>query len=176
MESFTELDYIFFGLLAVSGIVGYVTGLAKELATLVAALGALGITFVVYKLFGGAFSEQLVPSNGGFDFSLLIYLAVAIASYIVLITIFSILIGNSIEAKSVSGADKILGLGIGILRGFAIGVLFAFFLDVFIARDRVPEFVGNSYVYPHLQKGSDILLRAYLPDTQNALDNAAEID
>ena len=176
MDPLSYFDFIFFGIVIISALVGYVTGLAKELATFIASLGALGVAFLTYRMFGDRFSEQLVSAQSAFDFALLVYIAVAIAAYIILATVLTMLIGNLTDTRGVSVVDKILGLLIGVARGFAIGILFVFFVDVFIARDRAPEFVTQSSTYPFLLVGSDVLLKAYLPDNQNTLDNSEETE
>lgn len=163
MENFTYFDLIFFGVVLISAIVGLVTGLVKELITLVASLGALGVTFLAYRVFGAGFSEQLASFGSKFDLVFVIYAAVAIASYIVFAMLFSMFTGSANKPESVSFVDNSLGLAIGIARGLAIGVFFVFFLDVFVTRDRVPAFITKSASYPYLLKGSDMVLKAYLP-------------
>lgn len=141
----TQFDFIVLGLLAVSGIVGFMRGAVREIAALVALVGAAALAIFTLPITAPLVREVIKPGWLGTAAALVLAF---IAAYILLR-----LLGGAL-AKTVHGADVLgaldrsVGLAIGLGRGLVVlGALFLMF-NAATPADIRPKWITGAATWP----------------------------
>jgi membrane protein required for colicin V production len=155
----TQFDLIVLGLLAVSGIVGFMRGAVREIAALVALVAAAALAIFGLPLSAPIVREVIKPGWLGTAAALIL---VFLATYILLR-----LLGGAL-AKRVHGADVLgaldrsVGLAIGLGRGLVVlGALFLMF-NAATPTDLRPKWITEATTWP-LASNMGRLLQALAP-------------
>ena len=141
----TKFDYIVLGLLLISALVGFARGAAREIAAMVALLGAAVVAVLGLK-FAAPVAAHLVHPH---------WLAVAAALVLVFGVVYIALrlvgaaLARRIHSADVLGAlDRTVGLMIGLIRGLVVlGALYLMFTAATPA-DLQPRWITRARTWP----------------------------
>lgn len=126
MMAFNWLDFAMIGVMGLSGLVGLVRGLVREVLSLVAWGLAIWVG-VSFSAQAAAYLEQAIPSPTArlaAAFGILFLLTLILAGMI------GFLLTRMLETTGLSGIDRLAGLFFGVARGVLIIVVL-----VFLARE-----------------------------------------
>lgn len=140
----TLFDFFTIGVLLTSGVVGLVRGATREVTTVIALL--LAAVLSVFSLrFTDPIARTLVHTGWMADTAAV--LAVFILSYIAL-RLLGGMATRSVRATPLSGLDRLLGFGIGVVRGLvAVGAV-TLLITAATPTDRVPGWMTRARTYP----------------------------
>ncbi len=141
----TQFDLIALGVLAVSGLIGFSRGALRELTTVVAFLGAVVLALLSLRLTGPFARHWLHPAWAA---NVAALATVFVLAYIAIRSIGAGIARGVHGIGALGGLDRVLGLGVGLIRGF---VLLGVFQMVFAAAtppDRMPHWIADAALYP----------------------------
>jgi len=140
----TLFDFFTIGVLLISGVVGLARGATREVTTVVALL--LAATLSMFSL---RFTDPIARAvvHTGWMADTLAVLAMFIVTYIVFRLIGGMLT-RGVRATPLSGLDRALGFGIGVVRGLiAVGAV-TLLITAATPTDRVPGWMTRAKTYP----------------------------
>ena len=141
----TKLDYIVFGLLAISAVIGFSRGAAREVAAMAALLGAAAAA-----IFG---VERAIPIVGHVVhphwLAVLVALIGLFAVVYVVLRLTGAALARRIRGANVLGAlDRTIGLLIGLVRGLVVlGALYLMF-NAATPADLRPRWITGASTWP----------------------------
>jgi membrane protein required for colicin V production len=162
----TKLDYIVFGLLLISAIVGFARGAAREVAAMVALLAAAAAAIFGLRYATPAAARLVHPH----------WLAVAAALILLFAVVYIALrlvgagVARRIHGTDVLGAlDRTVGLLIGLVRGLVVlGALYLMF-NAATPADIRPRWITGARTWP-LAADMGRLIEALAPRGLDAAD------
>lgn len=156
------IDYIIIGIIIFSLLVSLWRGFVREVMSLVGWVAA----FIVASNFYGYAAGYLAQINNAYlqnseylrngVAAALLFIAVLIVSGIV-----NALVGKLVDKTGLSGTDRVLGAGFGILRGVFVVAAMLFFLDTFTAFAKT-EMWQESQLIPHF----DVIVKWFFEQLQ----------
>ncbi len=145
-------------LLLVSGVVGLARGATREVTTVLAfVLAAVGSVFALRVT--GPVARRMIDTA---------WLADTAAILVAFILIYIVLrlgggaLTQSVRQTGLSGLDRILGLGIGVVRALVVLGAFALVLNAATPPERMPAWISDARLYPLATAAGDSL-RAFAP-------------
>jgi membrane protein required for colicin V production len=155
----SKFDYIILGLLLISAIVGFARGAAREVAAMVALLGAAAAAVFGLKYAGPVMAHVVHPAWLAVALALVLLFALA---YIVL-RLAGAALARRVHGTDVLGAlDRTVGLAIGLVRGLVVlGALFLMF-NAATPSDLRPRWITGARTWP-LASNMGRLLEALAP-------------
>ena len=150
----TQFDLIAILILAASALIGFARGALRELTTVVAFVLAVAIALLSLRLTGPvarhwlhpAWLGNLVALIAGF---LVCYLAVRIAG--------AGLTRSVHEVHALGWIDRVVGAGIGLIRGFVILGVFQMVFEAATPRERMPSWIAHAALYPAASSSAKVL-------------------
>lgn len=141
----TQFDLIVLGLLAVSGIVGFMRGAVREIVALAALVGAAGLAIFSLPITAPIVREVVKPGWLGTVAALVL---VFLATYI-LLRLLGGAVARQVHSADVLGAlDRSVGLAIGLGRGLVVlGALFLMF-NAATPQDIRPKWITEATTWP----------------------------
>jgi membrane protein required for colicin V production len=152
---FTLLDFIVFGVLAVSGLLAAMRGFTREVLSLVAWALALAAAYYASQ------QQQLVdlllpyldkPSVAQIAVSLVAFLLVLIIA-----SIISVRVSDMVVDSAAGAIDRTLGLVYGLVRGLALVGLAYVFYSWLQPPERQEEWVKDAKSFPVVTKTKDLI-------------------
>ncbi len=154
----TTFDYIAGFILITSGLFGFARGATREITTVIAF--TLAAVFAVFALRAtGPLARVMIHTVWLANTAAI--LAGFIFAYVVLRLIGGALV-NSVRQTSLSGLDRVLGLGIGIVRALVVLGGFTLLLNAATPPERMPAWILHAKLYP-LASAAGGALRAFAP-------------
>ena len=141
----TQFDLIAILILAVSGLIGFARGALRELTTIVAFVAAVAIALVSLRLTGGLARHWLHPA---WVANVVALLAGFLVSYMAIRIIGAGLTRSVHEVHALGGIDRVVGLGIGLIRGFVLLGVFQMVFSAATPRERMPQWISHATLYP----------------------------
>ena len=141
----TQFDLIAVLILAVSGLIGFARGAVRELTTVVAFVAAVAIALLSLRLTGGLARHWLHPAWVANVVALLVGFLV---SYMAIRIIGAGLTRSVHEVHALGGIDRVVGLGIGLIRGFVLLGVFQMVFSAATPRERMPQWISHAALYP----------------------------
>lgn len=141
----TQFDLIAILILAISGLIGFARGAMRELTTVVAFVLAVAIALLSLRL-TGPFARHLLHPAWVANVAAL--LAGFLVSYIAIRIVGAGLTRSVHEVHALGGVDRIVGLGIGLIRGFVILGVFQMVFSAATPRERMPQWISQAALYP----------------------------
>jgi membrane protein required for colicin V production len=155
----TLFDYAAAGLLLVSGLFGFVRGATREISTAVALVLA-AITAVFALRFTGPLARHAIHTEWLANTAAILF--VFILTYIVLRLIGAALT-RGVQQTSLSGLDRLLGFGIGLVRALVALGGFILLVNAATPPDRMPAWISQARLYP-LAAAAGAALKAFAPE------------
>ncbi len=144
--------------LAISGVMGFARGATREVTTVIAlVLAALAAVFGLR--FASPIALHFITTPWMANIAAL--LAVFISVYVVMRLIGGGLT-RGVKSTVLSGPDRVLGLGIGLVRGLVVIGAFILLIDAATPLDRMPVWITGARLYP-LADAAGGLLRVFAP-------------
>jgi membrane protein required for colicin V production len=158
-SSLSKFDYIVLGLLLVSAGVGFLRGAVREVAAIVALLGAAALAVFGLPVTAPFVRHFVHPAWLG---GIAALLGVFLGAYIVL-RLMGAALARRVQQTDVLGAlDRTLGLLIGLVRGLVVlGALYLMF-NAATPADLQPSWILNARTWP-LARTMGRLLQAVAP-------------
>jgi len=153
----TWADLILLGIVGISCLVGLLRGFIAEVMSLAVWVAAFWLAFV-YGGDAAALFEQAVEAPSArlmLGYALLFILALLVGG------LATWLIGKMVKATGLSGTDRLLGMGFGLLRGVALSCILVLVLG-FTPMPGDPWW-RESRVLPSFQRGAE-WMRGWLPE------------
>lgn len=141
----TQFDVIALLILAVSGLIGFARGALRELATIVAFVAAVAIALVSLRLTGGLARHWLHPA---WVANVAALLAGFLISYMAIRILAAALTRGVHDVGVLGGLDRVVGLGIGLIRGFVLLGVFQMVFSAATPRERMPQWISHAALYP----------------------------
>jgi membrane protein required for colicin V production len=154
----TVFDYAAAGLLLLSGLVGLARGATREISTVVALVLA-AIVAVFALRFTGPVARHAIHTVWLANTAAI--LIGFILTYIVLRLIGAALT-RGVQQTSLSGLDRLLGFGIGLVRALVILGGFILLVNAATPPDRMPAWITGAKLYP-LASAAGEALKAFAP-------------
>lgn len=127
------IDYLIFGIIALSAVISLIRGFMKEAFSLCTWFAAFFISRQYYPdvaaylenfdAFASAFNEQILK-NG-------VAIALLFISTLILGALLNYILGQLVSKTGLSGTDRLLGVCFGIARGVLIVCIMLLFLQLF---------------------------------------------
>ena len=150
----TLFDLIALLILGVSVLVGFVRGALREVATVVAFVGAVAIAILALHITGPIARATVRPMWAATAVALVV---VFLASYIVIRVAAAGLMRGVHNIRALGTLDRIVGAGFGLLRGLVVlGVLYLA-LNLAPPPTGTPAWIGKARLYPVARLSADAL-------------------
>jgi membrane protein required for colicin V production len=154
----TVFDYAAGGLLLVSGLFGFARGATHEITTVVALVLA-SIVAVAAERYTGPIALHMIHTP---------WMATAAALLVTFILVYIALrmiggaLTRSVRQTSLSGLDRVLGLGVGLVRALVALGGFMLVIDAAMPPERMPAWITGAKLYP-LASAAGGALRNFAP-------------
>lgn len=145
MRDVTQFDLIAIAVLAISGLIGFARGALRELTTVVAFVAAALLSLLVLRLSGGLMRHWLHPAWVG---NVTALLAGFVIAYMAIRLIGAAITRKAHEIGGLGQLDRVLGLGIGLARGFVLLGLFQLVFTAATPREKMPHWISDAALYP----------------------------
>lgn len=141
----TLFDLLAIGILAISVIIGFVRGGAREVMTVLAFVLAVAISTFALRYTSPIFRKSVETT----------WLADALALLVVFIAAFIVIrvIGYALTRKihtthALGALDRLLGVGFGVVRALVVFGVFYMVFNAATPRERVPAWIQDATLYP----------------------------
>ena len=153
----TWVDAVFLALIAVSGVIGYLRGLVKEVLGVGAWVGALFFAFYMLAGVRGLFTD-LFPAQWTAALPWIVDVAALTAVFVVTLIILKIiiaLIAGGVRNSVLGGVDRALGVVFGLGRGLVVLMVLYIAAGAFVPnQDLWPAPVRQARFLPMIADGA----------------------
>ena len=166
----TAFDYAAGLLLLVSGLFGFARGATHEITTVVALVVA-SIVAVAALRFTGPLALHLIHTPW------LAKVAAVLLTFIVVYIILRMIGGaltHGVRQTSLSGLDRLLGLGVGLVRALVAMGGFILLIDAATPPERMPAWITGAKLYP-LASAAGAALRTFAPRGLKVAPSLADV-
>lgn len=168
---FQYLDLFLLGIMLISGLLALLRGFTREVLSLLAwGLAALGAYFTFKQRLG---VDYIMPYVNNDKIALAIVAAIAFLLVLIIVSVVSVKISDSVVDSSAGAFDRTLGFIYGIARGLVLVAIAYMFYGWATPADKRPDWMMNAQTLPLIQKVSDLLISVMPPDVANTLSNAS---
>ena len=173
--SFQILDFILFGIMAISGLLALARGLTREVLSLVAwGLAAAAAFFASkQKPLLDLVAPHVDPTKP--VVAQVIVAAVAFILVLIIVSVISVKISDRVVDSRVGAFDRTLGLLYGLARGLVLVSIAYLFYGWLLPVDRQEDWVKNAVSIPVVRTVGNMLLGLMPPDIAQTLQNSAQI-
>jgi membrane protein required for colicin V production len=154
----TVFDYGAGLLLLASGLIGLARGATREITTVLALVLAAIIAMFTLR-FSGPIARHSIHAAWLANIAAILF--VFILAYVVLRLIGGMLT-RSVQQTSLSGVDRGLGFGIGLVRALVVLGGFALIVNAATPPERMPHWIADAKLYP-LASAAGSALRRFAP-------------
>ena len=168
---FQLLDLILFGIMLISGLLALMRGFTREVLSLVAwGASAVAAYFAIKQ---PALLDLATPYV---DKAILAQIAVGAIAFIItliVVSLISVKISDSVVDSAVGGFDRTLGFLYGLGRGFVLVAIAYLFYGWLLPFDKQEDWVRNASSLPAIKYVGETLLGFMPPDIAETLSNTA---
>jgi membrane protein required for colicin V production len=155
----TQFDFIVLGLLLISAAVGFARGAAREVAALVALVGAAAVAVFGLPLYAPVARDLVQPDWMGTTVGLIVVFGV---TYVAL-RLIGAGVARRVQETDVLGAlDRTVGLLIGLIRGLVVLGALNLMFNAATPKDLQPRWIVGATTWP-LAQNMGRLLTALAP-------------
>ena len=168
---FQVLDLILLGIMLISGLLALMRGFTREVLSLISwGLAAVAAWFAFQNKPG---FDLIMPYVNNDKIAQAIIAAVAFLIVLIIVSIISVKISDSVVESSVGAFDRTLGFIYGIGRGLVLVAIAYMFYSWANPPEKHEEWIRNAQTLPVIQTVSNLLISVMPPDVANTLSNAA---
>lgn len=173
--SFQILDFILFGIMAVSGLLALARGLTREVLSLVAwGLAAAAAFFAIkQKPLLNLVMPYVDPTKP--MIAQIIVAAVAFLLVLIIVSVVSVKISDRVVDSRIGAFDRTLGFFYGLGRGLVFVAVAYLFYGWLLPVDRQEDWVRNAVSLPVVRSVGNVMLSIMPPDIAQTLSNSAQI-
>jgi len=168
---FQVLDLILLGIMLVSGLLALMRGFTREVLSLVSwgvAAAAAYLAFMQKPLF-----DFVMPYVNNDKIAQAIIAAVAFLITLIIVSVISVKISDSVVESSVGAFDRTLGFIYGIGRGLVLVSIAYMFYSWANPPEKHEDWIRNAQTLPVIQKVSGLIISLMPPDIADTLSHAA---
>lgn len=167
-------DIIIISIISILALKGLITGLTKELSSLIGIIGGVALGSSLGDLTGSVFAPLVGITNT--KGSLLLGFVLSLVFFWIISVFVGHLLASFIEKLGLGFADKGLGAFFGGAKIFFIfSIIFYALSNVAFVNKKLEEKVGNGMMYPLLVKTGSYLVTIDFEKIQKPEFNATEI-
>ena len=156
----TLFDVAVILVLLASGIIAFIRGATREVTTVLAFFAAVVVALLGLR-FTGPLARHAISTPWIANTAAVLLLF--IAAYIVFRVIAGAITRRVRQTETLSSLDRILGLGIGIVRGAVLVGAFTLLINASTPEERMPAWISKAKTYPAATRVAD-LLKALAPE------------
>lgn len=149
----SKFDLAFLVIIALSAIMGLVRGITKEILSLVSWFGAVVMAYILFPLTQHIARTHITNPMLADGVTILAIFLI----FLIVLTLVSHFFTAMIRQSALSGVDRSLGFGYGILRAFVILFVFELVISCLWLRTEHPDMIKQGRFAGFMYKGSDIL-------------------
>ncbi len=165
----TAFDAIALVVLLISGLVGFVRGGTKEVVTVLSFVLAVVIAVLGLRFVGPVARHAIHPALLA---NAVAVVGVFVVAYALLWAAGHALTGKIREAEALSGLDRAIGVGFGLLRGLVLLGVFYLLINLATPPERAPGWIKHAALYP-LSASAGHVLMALAPKGAAMADKVA---
>lgn len=165
-----KFDLVFIGILALSGIVGLIRGVTKEILSLISWSGAILMSYILFPVtqsISRSYITNPMLADGITVFGVFLI-------FLVILTLVGHILSSMVRQSALSGIDRSLGFGYGIIRACIILFVFELVINCLWLRPEHPELIKTSRFANFMYKGSDVLYTVLPENTQKWIQSLLE--
>lgn len=151
LDAFTVFDAIALGVVLVSAIMAFARGFMREIATLGAFIAAAAAAYFTQKLLLDDIKAVLPDSAPDWAPHATLVIVSFLIVYVIVAWFGQRLSKNIHGLEGIGMIDHVAGLVFGAARGAVALVFFVLILDLGMEENKVPAFIQDAEVYPHLR-------------------------
>jgi membrane protein required for colicin V production len=155
----TWLDILLIGIMAVSGLLAMMRGFLREALSVLAWIGALVATWVMYPILKQPVRDKIDPDY----LADILVIAGVFIFVLVVISIITMRFADAVLESRIGALDRTLGFLFGLLRGFVLVVIAYLFFAWLVSPPQRPQWVQNARSLPYIVDAGDYI-RAVLPE------------
>lgn len=144
IKKMLTFDTIVFAIIGISGLIGFIRGFTQEILGIFAWALAIGAAYLGYPYANHIASQYISNPNIA---NAATFLGIFIC-FLILFSIVSSALSSYVKQTMLSGIDRTLGFGIGLLRAFFLFAVLDIALGFFFPQE--PAFLQNSKTLPHI--------------------------
>lgn len=155
----TLFDVVAGLVLLASGLIAFIRGATREVTTVLAFIAA-----IVIAVFGLRFTGPIARHaiHTAWIANTVAVLVLFVFAYIVL-RVMGGALTRRVRQTALSGLDRLLGLGIGLVRGAVVVGALTLLINAATPPERMPAWISKAKLYP-AASGVAALLRAFAPE------------
>ena len=167
---FQLLDLILLAIMLISGLLALMRGFTREVLSLVSwGLAAVAAYFAWQQRLGFDF---IMPYVNNDKITLAVAAAAAFLVVLIIVSVISVKISDSVVDSSVGAFDRTLGFIFGVGRGLVLVALAYMFYSWSQPPDKHEDWIRNAQTLPAIKTVSDMIISILPPDAANAITNA----
>src|SRR3989338_8404809 len=147
-----KFDIAFLIVLALSATMGLIRGITKEILSLVSWFGAVVMAYILFPLTQHIARTNITNPMLADGITILGIFII----FLIVLTLISHFFTSMIRQSALSGVDRALGFGYGILRSFVILFIFELVISCLWLRTEHPDVIKQARFSNFMYKGSDI--------------------
>ena len=168
---FQVLDIILLGIMLISGLLALMRGFTREVLSLISwGLAAVAAYFAFQQkpLF-----DFVMPYVNNDKIAQAIIAVVAFLIVLIIVSVISVKISDSVVESSVGAFDRTLGFIYGIGRGLVLVAIAYMFYSWANPPEKHEDWIRNAQTLPVIQTVSGLIISLMPPDIAETLSNAA---
>ena len=155
----TLFDIVALLILGVSVVTGLARGATREVTNVAAFVLAVFVSIFALRVTGPIAVKTVHPIWAANTVAVLL---VFVAAYAVFRIVGGAMTRNVRQARGLSGLDRLIGGGFGLLRGLVLLGVIGLLLNAVMSPDHTPGWIANAKLYP-LARASGTALRVLAP-------------
>lgn len=168
---FQVLDLILLGIMLISGLLALMRGFTREVLSLISwGLAAVAAWFAFQNKPG---FDLVLPYVNNDKIAQAVIAATAFILVLIIVSIISVKISDSVVESSVGAFDRTLGFIYGIARGLVLVAIAYMFYSWANPPDKHEDWIRNAQTLPLIQTVSNMLISLMPPDIADTLTKTA---
>jgi len=168
---FQVLDIILLGIMLISGLLALMRGFTREVLSLVSwGLAAVAAWFAFQNKPG---FDLVMPYVNNDKIAQAIIAAVAFLIVLIVVSVISVKISDTVIESSVGAFDRTLGFIYGVARGLVLVAIAYMFYSWANPPEKYEDWIRNAQTLPLIQSVSNMLISLMPPDIADTLSKTA---
>lgn len=165
-----KFDIAFLVLILLSAVMGLIRGITKEILSLISWVGAVVMSYILFPItqsISRTYISNPMLADGVTIFGIFVI-------FLIILTLASHFLSSMIRQSALSGIDRSLGFGYGIIRACIILFIFELVISCMWLRNEHPDMIKQSRFSGFMYKGSNVLYSIIPSSSQNWIKSLQE--